>query len=284
MKTFLALTELTKPRICLLALLMAGLGFFLGASDFNGELFVYSLIGIGLVGISSGALNQYLERDIDGLMHRTRHRPLPSGRCSPNHALILGSSAGIVGALLLLFAVNAVTAVLAAATLLFYLAVYTPSKRVTPLSTLVGAIPGAMPPLLGYTSSHGSMDLGGVLLFGILFLWQIPHFLAIAWIYQEDYARAKMPVLPLVDKNGTRTARQVVTYSLVLLPLSLVPAAWGWMGHFYFNGAMILGLLFLSVSLLWATYRSKALARRLFLASIIYLPALCFVMLWDRIF
>jgi heme o synthase len=276
--------ELTKPRICLLALMMSTLGFFLGSvGPVNSVSLVWSLLGIALIGASSGILNQYLEREWDGQMWRTLNRPLPSGRVTPERALSLGLLTGGIGETILLFAVNPVTAVLGATTLLFYLGIYTPSKRVSSLSTLIGAIPGAMPPLLGWTAAHGTVGAQGMLLFAILFVWQIPHFLAIAWIYREDYARGNFPVLPVVDEKGTDTANQVVIYSLLLLPLTLVPSAWGEAGRIYFYGALTLGILFLVQAIYLAVYRSKLYARRLFFASILYLPLLGFLMVWDRL-
>jgi heme o synthase len=276
--------ELTKPRICLLALMMSTLGFILGSvGPVNPVRLFWSLLGIGLVGAASGILNQYIEREWDGQMWRTLNRPLPSGRVSPDHALHLGLLTGAIGETILLFAVNPVTAVLGATTLLFYLGIYTPSKRVSSLSTLIGAIPGAMPPLLGWTAAQGTLGAQGMLLFAILFVWQIPHFLAIAWIYREDYARGNFPVLPVIDEQGSDTAKQVIIYSLVLLPLTLVPAAWGVAGKIYFYGALVLGSLFLVQGIFLAVYRSKPYARRLFFASILYLPLLGFLMVWDRV-
>lgn len=277
--------ELTKPRICLLALMMASLGFLLGtpSGHFDGGLFLATLTGLGLVGAGCGALNQYLERDLDARMWRTMNRPLPAGRLAPSVALIVGFSASLIGEFVLLFGVNSVTAVLGGLTLLFYLGIYTPSKRVSSMSTLLGAIPGAMPPLMGWTASHGGVSSEGLLLFAILFLWQIPHFLSIAWIYREDYGRAGLPILSVVDEKGIATAKQIVLYSVVLLPLSLVPSLWGVTGTAYFYGALILGVIFLVYGLGMAVYRSKWHARRLFLVSIMYLPLLGVLMYWDRI-
>lgn len=279
------LFELTKPRICLLALTMAVLGFFLGAQGQLqlGTLFA-TLLGLALVGASCGAFNQFLEKDIDAQMWRTMDRPIPSGRLNPTHAIIMGFATGIVGELVLLFFVNSVTAVLGALTVLFYIGIYTPSKRITSMSTLIGAIPGALPPLMGYTASHGTIEPEGLLLFAILFLWQVPHFLAIAWIYREDYARANLPILSVVDEEGANTAKQVILYAIVLIPLTLVPSLWGVTGHYYFLGAMALGLTYLLFGVHLAVRKTKFSAKRLFLVSIIYLPALSFLMVWDRVF
>jgi len=279
------LFEMTKPRICLLALSMAALGFFLGSiGPVQWGRLVWTLVGLGLVGASCGAFNQYLERDIDALMWRTMNRPLPSGRLLPKHAIWVGVITGILGELVLLAAVNSVTAVLGMFTMFFYLAVYTPSKRISSLSTLVGAIPGALPPLMGWTASHGIVTVEGLLLFAILFLWQIPHFLAIAWIYREDYARGGLPILSVVDVEGTETAKQIILYSTVLLPLTLVPSLWGVTGHYYFLGAFALGLAFLIYGIRLAVHRNHYSARRLFLVSIFYLPLLGLLMVWDRVF
>lgn len=277
--------ELTKPGICGLALTMTCLGFFLGSGPtMEIKPLLISLVGIALVGAASGALNQYIEREIDARMWRTLDRPLPAGRMKASSALIFGIVCGVLGEVVLLVGVNGITALLAAITLFFYIGIYTPSKRVSSLSTLLGAVPGAMPPLMGWTAVQGHIGFEGLVLFGILFLWQIPHFLAIAWIYREDYARANLPVLPVVDELGSSTVKQVIIYSLVLLPISLVPSAWGLTGSYYFYGAIALGLLFLFCGIALAIYRSKLYARRLFFASIIYLPLLGFLMVWDRTF
>jgi protoheme IX farnesyltransferase len=242
------------------------------------------LLGLALVGMGCGALNQYLEADIDARMWRTMNRPLPAGRMTGKQALIFGFATALLGELILLFATNAITAVLAALTFFFYLAVYTPSKRLTSMSTLIGAVPGALPPLMGWTASHGRVAPEGLLLFAILLLWQIPHFLAIGWIYREDYARAELPILSVIDEEGIATAKQVILYSIVLLPLTLVPSLWGVTGRVYFLGAMALGIALLAFGILWAIHRSKLTARRLFLASIFYLPGLGLLMVWDRNF
>ncbi len=279
------LFEMTKPRICLLALMMASLGYFLGSSGPIALVpFALALIGIASVGAGCGALNMYLERDVDLLMWRTQDRPLPSGRIPPSYALALGLVATILGEGILLFAVNPTTAVLGGLTVLFYLGIYTPSKRVSSMSTLVGAIPGAMPPLMGFVAAHGRIAPAGVWLFALLFLWQIPHFLAIAWIYREDYARGGFPILSVVDREGVMTAKQILLYSLVLLPWTLVPSVWGITGESYFVGALVLGVLFFVLAAKLAFRRNHAYARALFLYSIVYLPALGLLLVWDRVF
>ncbi len=278
------LLELTKPGICVLALAMTALGYCVGR---QGPVvwphFLISLFGTALIGAGCGAVNQWMERDIDALMHRTQDRPLPTGRMSGWVALVMGFGCLTVGFCLLLFFVNTITAMLGLVTFIVYLAAYTPMKRMSSLSTLVGAIPGAMPPLMGWTASYGSLAWEGWVLFGILFLWQVPHFLAIAWVYREDYARAGLPILSVIDEKGVATSKQVLLYSSVLLPLSLLPSILGLTGTAYFFGAMVLGIGFFVFSVYLAIFRTKVYARRLFFASIIYLPILGILMAVDRL-
>lgn len=279
------LFEMTKPRICMLALMMAALGYFMGSTGpIAPGRFILSLLGTALVGACCGALNMYVERDVDALMWRTMNRALPSGRVPPKYALVMGIVTGILGEGILLFGVNPMTAVLGGLTILFYLGIYTPAKRVSTMSTLIGAVPGAMPPLMGFTAAHGAIGAQGMWLFALLFLWQIPHFLAIAWIYREDYARGGFPILSVVDEAGAMTAKQILLYSLVLLPLTLVPSVWGIAGEHYFLGAIALGVLFFVFGARLAFQRNHAHARALFLYSILYLPALGFLLVWDRVF
>ncbi len=281
---FADLVQMTKPRICVLALLMATLGYMMGShTTLSGWHFFFTLLGTGLVGASSCIFNQVVEKEVDSLMWRTQNRPIPTGRINSVEAVKLAALMGVLGEIILLIAVNSVTAILGAITLLTYVGVYTPSKKTTPMSTLIGAIPGAMPPLMGWTASYGSVSIQGLVLFMILFLWQIPHFLAIAWLYKEDYARASLPILSVVDKNGSATSKQVILYSIVLLPLTLVPTVWGITGVSYLWGALVLGLLYLLCGVLLSVYQTRAYARLLFLVSIIYLPVLGFLMVWDRV-
>ncbi len=278
------LFEMTKPRICLLALTMSALGYFCGSSG-NASMsgLVTLIVGLGFIGASSGILNQYLERDIDARMWRTMNRPLPAERFPEGDAIVWGFVFAILGEFTLLFFINSITAVLGALTLFLYLAVYTPSKRVSSLSTLIGAIPGAMPPLMGFTAAYGRVGAEGFLLFVILFLWQIPHFLAIAWLYRDDYQRAGLPILSVVDSSGVRTAKHVILYSAVLCPLTLVPAIWKVTGPYYFVGSIVLGILFFACGMCLAFKRNEFYARLLFVTSIFYLPALGLMMVWDRI-
>lgn len=281
---FADLLELTKPRICILALLMAAFGYILGQKGtFVVSHFVFSLLGTALVGAGSCIFNQYAEIDVDAKMWRTMNRPLPAGRLSPSVALKLGIFLSVLGTILLLFTVNAVTSILGAVTLLLYLGVYTPAKKVSPLSTLIGAVPGAMPPLMGWTAANGNFSSEGFLLFAILFLWQIPHFLAIGWLYREDYGRGELPILSVVDEAGVATSKQSVLYLLALMPLTLVPTLWGMAGVNYFVGAIILNLIYLGSGLFLAVQRTKAWARTVFLVSLIYLPLLGGLMVWDRL-
>ncbi|NBY19012.1 protoheme IX farnesyltransferase [bacterium] len=281
---FSDLVQLTKPRICVLALLMSTLGYMMGITgEISGWHFFFTLLGIGLVGASSCIFNQVAEQEVDSLMLRTQNRPIPAHRISPSEAIKVGAVMGVLGEMILLVAVNAVTAILGAVTLLTYVGVYTPSKKTTPMSTLIGAIPGAMPPLMGWTASYGTVSIQGIVLFMILFLWQIPHFLAIAWLYKEDYARASLPILSVVDNNGSATSKQVVLYSIALLPLTLVPTVWGITGVVYLWGALALGLVYLLCGILLSMYQTRGYARLLFVVSIIYLPVLGSLMVWDRI-
>lgn len=275
--------ELSKARLCLLALLMASIGFALGSSAFQWKTFVMMWTGTAFIGAASGIFNQYLEREIDREMNRTKNRPLASGRFPTGRAVVLGYVFGIIGELFLLLGVNLLTAFLGALTLLLYIGVYTPSKKISPLSTLLGTVPGAIPPLMGWTAATGHFGAPGLLLFLILVMWQVPHFLAIAWFYKEDYRRGGLPVLSVVDTYGAATAKQVLLYLIVLLPLSVVPSVWNITGHLYLWGAIFLGLLYAAFGVFLAIYRNEIFARRLFLVSILYLPLLGLLMVLDKV-
>jgi protoheme IX farnesyltransferase len=277
-----AYLELTKPGICVMALIMAAVGFFIGSFTMNWVLFFTSLLGIGLVGASCGTLNQYLEHELDSKMPRTANRPIPTGKITTQMALVLGIVLAIVGETILFLGVNTLTGALGILTLVGYLGVYTPSKRWNSLSTLLGAIPGAMPPLLGYTSACGEIDMVGILLFAILFLWQIPHFLAIGWMYRDDYSKASFPILTVVDASGRVTVQQAILYTLILLPITLLPSAWGVVGHLYSVGAAALGIYFLYQAVLLGIRKDRMQARRLFFTSLIYLPALGLLFASDK--
>ena len=280
---FSSYLELTKPRITFLIVLTSAAGFFLGApGNVNYMLFFHAMYGIALLSSGLATLNQYMERDLDGLMRRTASRPLPSGRLAPAEALILGSILIVGSEIYMALLVNPLTALFGVTVIIGYLFLYTPLKTRTTLSTVVGAFPGAMPPLMGWTAATGRVSAGGMALFAILFLWQFPHFLAIAWMYREDYGRAGIVMLPVVEPDGRVTGQQIVIYTLLLVPISLLPTILGMSGLAYFYGAIALGALFLLFSLRAAFSKSRQEARRLLLASVIYLPLLFVLMVLDR--
>jgi heme o synthase len=277
------LSELFKARLTSLVLLTTLVGFYLGQrGGMNWLLLVNTLLGTGLLACGAAALNQYLERDFDALMERTADRPLPAGRIQPQMVVVLGGVISVAGLLWLAFGVNLLTAVLGAVTLIIYLFIYTPLKRKTTLNTAIGAIPGALPPLMGWTAARGDLSIEGWALFAILFFWQLPHFLAIAWMYREDYARGGFVMLPLVDRDGSRTGRSAVSHTLGLLPVSLSPFVFQVSGALYFFGALALGLVFLWCALRFARQLDRLSARRLFFASIVYLPLLLGLMVFDK--
>ncbi len=275
--------ELTKPRLTLLAVAMAMLGFYVGAaSALPVTLTLAALFGIGLVGAGAAALNQFLERDADARMRRTEDRPLPTMRLQPSEALAFGSVSAAVGVLVLTALVNPLTGLLGVVCLGSYLFVYTPLKRKTPWCTLIGALPGAIPPLMGWTAARDRLDAGGWLLFLLVFLWQMPHFLAIAWLYQSDYERGRFRVLPVVDPTGRATARQIAFYSCALLPVSLAPAFLGLAGNVYLVGALLGTTAFIALGLRFAARLSRDNARWLFLGSVAYLPLLGLLMVLSK--
>lgn len=277
-----AYAELTKPRITFLIVLTSAAGFVLGSpGPVNYVAMLSALFGIGLLSSGIATLNQYAERDLDGLMRRTANRPLPAGKLAPWEALAFGAGTTILAEAYLLVFVNPLSALLGLTVIAGYLFAYTPLKTRTSLSTLVGAFPGAVPPLIGWTAARGTISLEGWVLFAILFLWQFPHFLAIAWMYREDYSRAGILMLPVVEPNGRVTAQQIVVYTLMLLPVSLLPVALGMAGAIYLYGALVLGLLFLYSSLRAAFSMSRQWARRLLLASVLYLPLLFILMVLN---
>lgn len=278
------LLELVKPRITLMVVLTAGIGLWLASSgEVPFGLALHTLLGTGLVAAGSSALNQVLERDLDALMTRTASRPLPAGRMDPDVALLFGVGLSIVGLLELTVFVNLLVALLGTAALAGYVFLYTPLKRVSSLATVVGAVPGAIPPLMGWAAVTETIGAGAWILFGILFLWQLPHFLAIAWMCREDYARARLPMLPVLDPDGRSTARQMVLYGAALLPVSLLPTVLGLTGPTYFLGTLALGCFFLGVCVVFALRFSTQAARRVLLVSVFYLPAVLVVMVLDRV-
>lgn len=279
-----AYIDLTKPRITFLIVLTAAAGFCLGAKGGVDYLrFTHAMVGVALLSSGIATLNQYLERDLDRLMRRTMLRPLPAQKLAPFEALIFGSALTLIAEAYLALFVNPLTAVLGLTVVVGYLFMYTPLKTRTTLSTVVGAFPGAMPPLIGWTAASGEMTTGSWVLFAILFLWQFPHFLAIAWMYREDYGKAGIRMLPVVEPEGRITGQQIVAYTLLLLPVSLLPTIIGISGWVYFYGAVILGMLFLACSISAALSKSRQQARRLLLASVLYLPLLFGLMVLNQL-
>lgn len=275
---------LFKPRVAVLVLFTVASGAMLaarGVPEYPVEL-LHTLFGTALVAAGASALNQLLERHSDALMLRTENRPLPAGRILPGEVLIVGVGLGLVGVLYLALTLHRPWASLVAGfTYLSYVFLYTPLKRKTPLNTLVGAMPGALPPVIGWVAVRGKLDPEAAALFLIVFLWQVPHFLAIAWIYREDYARAGLCMLPVLDRDGIETGRQMVRYCLVLIPASLVPVALGLAGPLYLVGALGLGIAFLTYAIGFVQASSNLQARRVLRASLIYLPALLALLLLD---
>ena len=278
------LKELTKPGITVMVVLTAGLGYLLAEQDaISFALLVHTLVGTGLVSAGASVLHQVIERETDAQMRRTAQRPLPAGRMGPDAALLFGVALGVAGLAQLALAVNLLTALLGAIALAGYVFVYTPLKRVSSLATVIGAIPGAIPPMMGWSAVRNDIDLAAWVLFGILFFWQMPHFLAIAWLCRDDYRDAGFPMLTVGDTDGHRTARQVLLYGAVLVPISLMPSLLGLMGTVYFVGALALGLVYLGFGVGFARSRTTPGARWLMLASILYFPAVLLVMLLDRV-
>ncbi len=274
---------LTKPEVNCLVLVSTLVGFYLGSrGPLNLMLLIHTLLGTLLVASGTATLNQFIEREADARMRRTARRPLPAGRLAPSQAMWFGILLSVWGGLYLALAVNALASSLALLTLASYLLLYTPLKKKTPLCTLVGAFPGAMPPLIGWAAAHGSLSRGAWVLYAILFFWQFPHFLAIAWMYREDYARAGLRMLPRGDIEGRFTAAEILAFTIALLPLSLIPSLMGQVGLTYFLGTLALGLGFLYHGARLAFSRSNALARRLVLASVVYLPLVFALMMFDK--
>ena len=277
-----AFVDLTKPRITMLVVLTAAAGFCLGSRQ--GIDFVRLLhMAMGITLLSSGisTLNQYIERDLDGLMRRTQDRPLPSGKLTAMQALIFGISLSIIATAYIALFINPLSALLGVITLASYLFVYTPLKTRTTLSTVLGAFPGAMPPFIGWVAARGAITIEAWILFAILFLWQFPHFLAIAWMYRDDYARAGIKMLPVVEPEGRVTGQQIIVYTLLLVPVSLMPTLVNLAGMPYLIGAIVLGVGFLIYSVRAAFKRTTWQARQLLLASVLYLPLLFALMVLN---
>ena len=275
---------LAKPRLNVLVVASSLAGYVMGGGDMSNAMrVVLTVVGTALVAGGASAFNQVMEREPDGLMRRTRLRPVPDGRLQPAESLVFATVLSVAGLLLLAAGVNASSAGVALVTLLTYALIYTPLKRRSSFATVVGAIPGALPPVIGWAAARGGLSEGGWVLFAIVFLWQMPHFLAIAWIYREDYARAGFPLLPVIEPDGKSTARQAVFYCAALLPVSLAPTLVGMASTAYFVGALVLGVMFMAVTLKFARTRALPDARRLFFSSIIYLPLLWVLMIVFRV-
>jgi protoheme IX farnesyltransferase len=275
--------ELTKPRLNLLVVVTSAGGFYLASSGAPALLAMAAAsFGTALVAGGAAVLNQVAERDTDALMDRTRTRPLPSGRIAAEEARIFGLAIAGAGLAVLGSATNALAALLALVTIVIYLAVYTPLKRRSPVATLVGALPGALPALIGWTAARGQATIGGWTLFAIVFLWQIPHFMAIAWMYRDDYGKARFPMLPVLEPEGRRAGFQAVVYAVALVPVSLTPAFVGVTGNAYLWIALILGVGLAALAVRFAVQRSDARARQLFFGSITYLPLIWAAMMIDH--
>jgi protoheme IX farnesyltransferase len=275
---------LTKPRLNLLVLITTVTGLYLAAPEgVPGALLLHTLLGTTLVAGGAAALNQAWERRTDALMTRTAGRPLPGGRLSLADGVVFGAALSVAGLIELWVGANPQAAGVAAATLVSYVLIYTPLKTRTSLATLVGAVPGALPPMIGWAAATGELSLPAWILFGIVFFWQMPHFLAIAWLYRDDYARAGIPLLPVLEPDGRRTGRQALIYCAALWPVSLLPTLVGLAGAPYSIVATVLGFVFIGLTFLFARDRSTASARRLFLYSITYLPILWGMLVVDRV-
>ena len=286
--------ELTKLRVTSLIVMTAWCGYFFGAHKAGVSWIsfglLHALVGIGLVSSGTAALNEVMEHDVDAFMRRTALRPLPAGRMSLFHATAVGLLAAIGGSIYLAVFTNPLTGLLTFLTSVVYLAAYTPLKRVSPICTFIGAFPGAMPGVLGWTAVRGHLEWGTLVLFAILFVWQFPHFFSIAWLYREDYAKGGIKMLPVVEDDGRSTARRILAYSVILIPVSLLPSYMGMAGKIYLVGALVLGfamlyfgirLAFLNLPL--ATARSKMRARHVLRATVIYLPLLFALMMGNSV-
>ena len=285
-RTLVDYIALTKPRLNVLVVATSAAGYYLGASStaaLNVPVMAAAVAGTALVAGGAAALNQVYERDTDALMRRTRTRPLPDGRLTAADARVFGLVLSATGLTLLGALTNLLATALALATLLVYLTVYTPMKRRSPMATLVGAVPGALPPLIGWVASHGQLSVTGGALFLIVFLWQIPHFMAIAWLYRDDYGKAGFPMLPVIEPDGRRTGRQAVAYAVALVPASLIPTFAGLSGFAYAGVALVLGAALLWLAIRFSATRSERSARSLFLGSIAYLPLIWVVMMADKL-
>ncbi|HMC76870.1 MAG TPA: heme o synthase [Vicinamibacterales bacterium] len=275
---------LAKPRLNLLVVASTLVGYAMADGEALGIVRVAGLLlGTGLVAGGASAFNQVMERDLDALMKRTRTRPMPDQRLQPVEGLLAAGAMTLAGLVLIVASSNVLAAAVALATLLSYVVVYTPLKRRSSFGTVIGAIPGALPPIIGWAAAENALPAQAWTLFGIMFLWQLPHFLAIAWMYREDYARAGFPMLPVLEPDGRSTGRQAVVYAAALVPLSLAPTLMGMAGVPYFAGALVLGIAFLGLTVRFAFTRDNRDARRAFFGSIIYLPLLWILMIANKL-
>jgi protoheme IX farnesyltransferase len=290
----LGFSELMKPELTGLSVLTAVCAFYLASGELiDMSRMLYTALGTLLVGGAAGTLNQYLERELDVLMKRTEKRPLPAGRLSPTAALFFGIVLSFSGLFVLLAMTNTLTFLIALATLISYLFVYTPLKRLTPWNTIIGAIPGALPVLIGWCAARNEITLPAVILFALLFAWQIPHFLSLGWMYRKDYARAGFRMLPVVDEEGTKTSRSILWYTVILLPVSVMLTVIGTTGYYYLAGAVIAGLLFFVPAYRFCILSTQdredtlvirnSLSRKIFFASLAYLPSLMLLMALDKV-
>lgn len=280
MKHYIALT---KPRITWLILMSTGMGYYFGLTGaLNLWALFHTIVGTGLIASGTAALNQWYERDADARMRRTDQRPLPSGAMAPRNAFLFGLLLSVLGFVELGLGVNWLSAGLGLFTLLSYLCLYTPLKRVSPISTTIGAVPGAMPPLIGFAAASGTLTAEAWVLYAILFLWQFPHFYAIAWMYREDYERAGIRMLPVVEPDGDSTVRQMMLFSVLLIPVSLAPRYLGMTGNIYFIGTFAAGIAFVVACARMSKDRTLLQARSVLLASVVYLPVLYGLLLIDR--
>ena len=293
------LSVLTKPRITAMVAITAWIGYEMGAVKQaaqslviapqtltpelgHGLILAGTIIGTSLSCMGASALNQVIERRTDALMQRTKNRPIPAGRMSAGMVTAMGSLLSLLGVSLLALFAGPLAAVVSAITIASYAFIYTPMKRVSSACTIVGAVPGALPPVIGYAAATGTLAVEAWVMFAILFLWQLPHFLAIAWLYKDDYARAGLPMLPVVDPDGSATSRQILLGCMALLPLGLLPTAVGMSGRLYFAGALLAGLVFLVFGIALARKQNRRNARALFFASLIYLPLVFALMVIDK--
>jgi heme o synthase len=278
-----AFVELTKPRIAFLLVLTSAAGFYLGSTgSFDWILFVNSVIAITLLAFGVATLNQYWERDLDQLMKRTATRPLPTKKVTSHEALVFGIAQCVIAEVYLALAVNVLTAILGLVVIVGYVFVYTPLKTRTSASTAIGALPGALPPLMGWTAATNEISITAWALFAMQFLWQFPHFLAIAWMYRDEYAKAGILMLPVVEPEGKITARQIVMFAIMLLPVSLAPFFFGVSGMIFLVGASLLGIWILWASIRVARTKTNESAKKLLLVSVIYLPLLFILMVADK--